>query len=122
MSDTVTPVTDALLRSMPLPRHHEGEDKDATKWLATRAAPIATKGGAQTNTTQLADPTSAVNLNMGTLVGSYESVARMLDEVASVPGTSGVLLTFDDFVEGIENFGKRIQPLMKCRKHVKSAA
>ncbi len=30
--------------------------------------------------------------------GSYASVARMLDEVASVPGTDGVLLTFDDFL------------------------
>jgi pyrimidine oxygenase len=55
---------------------------------------------------------------MGTLVGSYESVARMLDEVAGVPGTSGVLLTFDDFVKGMEDFGTRIQPLMQCRQHV----
>jgi pyrimidine oxygenase len=40
--------------------------------------------------------------------------------VASVPGTSGVLLTFDDFVVGMDNFGRRIQPQMKCRRHVKS--
>ena len=72
----------------------------------------------RTNTTQLADPTSAVNLNMGTLVGSYASIARMLDEVAEVPGTSGVLLTFDDFVRGMDDFGRKIQPLMKCRRHV----
>ena len=32
-----------------------------------------------------------------------------------VPGTEGVLLTFDDFVKGIEAFGGRIQPLMKSR-------
>jgi pyrimidine oxygenase len=98
--------------------YREGEDRDATKWLANQAAPNV-QGGAQTNTTQLADPTSAVNLNMGTRVGSYETVAKMLDEVAAVPGTSGVLLTFDEFVSGVENFGKRIQPLMKCRSHVK---
>ena len=101
--------------------YRDGVDLEATAWLSAQAAPNV-QGGAQTNTTQLADPTSAVNLNMGTLVGSFESVARMLDEVASVPGTSGVLLTFDDFVEGIDNFGRRIQPLMKCRQHVKSAA
>jgi pyrimidine oxygenase len=52
---------------------------------------------------------------MGTLVGSWASVARMLDEVAQVEGTHGVLLTFDDFLEGIENFGQHIQPLMRCR-------
>ncbi|HGX4699958.1 TPA: pyrimidine utilization protein A, partial [Escherichia coli] len=46
------------------------------------------------------------------------SVARMLDEVASVPGAEGVLLTFDDFLSGIENFGERIQPLMQCRAHL----
>jgi pyrimidine oxygenase len=68
----------------------------------------------------MSDPTSAVNLNMGTFVGSYENVAKMLDEVATVPGVGGVLLTFDDFVLGMQNFGKYIQPRMISRKHVKS--
>ena len=97
--------------------YRKGVDLEATAWLSAQAAPNA-KAGATTNTTQLADPTSAVNLNMGTLVGSYETVAKMLDEVAMVPGTSGVLLTFDEFVSGVENFGRRIQPLMKCRQHI----
>ena len=56
---------------------------------------------------------------MGTLVGSYESIARMLDEMATVPNTGGVLLTFDDFIEGVEAFGTRIQPLMACREGVR---
>ncbi|STQ43979.1 Pyrimidine monooxygenase RutA [Ewingella americana] len=42
----------------------------------------------------------------------------MLDEIATVPGTEGILLTFDDFVNGIENFGQYIQPLMKTRQDV----
>ena len=67
---------------------------------------------------QMSDPTSAVNINMGTLVGSYETVAKLLDEVAEVEGTGGVLLTFDHFVEGVTAFGERIQPLMKTRQHV----
>ncbi len=47
--------------------------------------------------------------------------------MASLTGTSGVLLTFDDFVAGVENFGRHIQPKihmqpkMKCRAHIKSA-
>ena len=102
--------------------YRDGKDEAALAWLTDQAAPNAKAGSANTNTTQLADPTSAVNLNMGTLVGSYASVARMLDEVASVPETSGVLLTFDDFVQDMEDFGQRIQPLMKCRAGVKSAA
>jgi pyrimidine oxygenase len=53
--------------------------------------------------------------NQGVFVGSYASVAQMLDEMATVPGVRGVMLTFDDFVIGMEQFGQRIQPLMKCR-------
>ena len=59
---------------------------------------------------------------MGTLVGSYATVARMLDEAASVPGTKGIMLTFDDFLVGMDQFGQRIQPLMQCRSGVAAAA
>jgi pyrimidine oxygenase len=93
--------------------YREGVDEEAVAWLGAQGAADTTSS--TTNVRQLAARESAVNLNMGTLVGSYESVARMLDEVATVPNTGGVLLTFDDFVEGTENFGTRIQPLMKCR-------
>ena len=68
-------------------------------------------------------PEQAVNFNMGALVGSYANVARMLDEAATVAGTKGIMLTFDDFVAGVEIFGSRIQPLMSCRAdRLKSAA
>jgi pyrimidine oxygenase len=53
--------------------------------------------------------------NQGVLIGSYAHVAAMLDEMATVPGVQGVMMTFDDFVEGMENFGTRIQPLMRSR-------
>jgi pyrimidine oxygenase len=58
----------------------------------------------------------------GVLIGSYASVARMLDELAEVPGVRGVMLTFDDFVIGMEQFGTRILPLMRCRNEVRQAA
>jgi pyrimidine oxygenase len=95
--------------------YRDGVDKEAVSWLVGQAAGNTSE---DTNTRQLAAEKAAVNLNMGTLVGSYESIARMLDEVATVPDTAGVLLTFDDFEKGIEAFGTRIQPLMACRKHV----
>jgi pyrimidine oxygenase len=60
--------------------------------------------------------------NQGVLVGSYASIARMLDELSEVPGVQGVMLTFDDFVIGMEQFGTRILPLMRCRDTVKQAA
>jgi pyrimidine oxygenase len=96
-----------------------GVDEEAVSWLGVQGAADKTSG-ADTNVRQMADPTSAVNINMGTLVGSYASVARMLDEVAEVEGTEGVLLTFDHFVEGVEAFGTRIQPLMNSRIEVAS--
>jgi pyrimidine oxygenase len=92
-----------------------GADTEALAWLTEQAG---VDKSADTNVRQLADPTSAVNLNMGTLIGSFASVARMLDEIAAVPGAEGVLLTFDDFVKGVEDFGQRIQPLMVSRKDV----
>ena len=93
--------------------YNDGVDLDAIAWLAEQGA--KDKVNTDTNVRQLAAPEGAVNINMGTLVGSYASVARMLDEMALVPNTGGVLLTFDDFVEGVEAFGTRIQPLMKSR-------
>jgi pyrimidine oxygenase len=101
-------------------RYRAGVDHEAVAWLGTQGA-ADTRSGADTNVRQLADPSFAVNLNMGTLVGSYASVARMLDEIADVPGTEGVLLTFDDFVKGVEDFGSRIQPLMNSRRDAAAA-
>ena len=97
-----------------------GADAEALAWLSTQAG-ADKSSGADTNVRQMAQAESAVNINMGTLVGSYASVAAMLDEVATVPGCGGVLLTFDDFVAGIDAFGRRIQPLMTSRRHVTAA-
>ena len=58
----------------------------------------------------------------GVLVGSYASIARMLDQLSDVPGVEGVMLTFDDFLIGMEQFGTRIQPLMRSRNEMPRAA
>ena len=83
-------------------------------WLAGQANADA-NAAATSTARQMAAPTGAVNFNMGTLVGSYAAVARMLDECATVPATKGIMLVFDDFLIGLEQFGQRIQPLMKTR-------
>ncbi len=97
--------------------YKSGVDTEAVRWLADQSA-ADTSSGADANVRQMANPTSAVNINMGTLVGAFATVARLLDEVASVEGTEGVLLVFDEFVRGVEEFGTRIQPLMTTRAHV----
>ncbi|MBS0643724.1 MAG: pyrimidine utilization protein A [Proteobacteria bacterium] len=58
----------------------------------------------------------------GALVGSYEQVAALLDEYATIPGVRGVMLTFDEFVSGMDKFGQFIQPLMRSRAHMAAAA
>jgi pyrimidine oxygenase len=99
-----------------------GVDLEALAWRDAQAGddpskdPFATKSRL-TRTGKEKLPTS-----MGVLVGSYASIARMLDELAGVPGVCGVMLTFDDFIIGMEQFGTRIQPLMASRANLKQAA
>lgn len=42
------------------------------------------------------------------LVGAYENVAAMLDDIAEVDGGRGTRVAFDDFLTGVEDFGARI--------------
>jgi pyrimidine oxygenase len=97
--------------------YRRGADLEALSWMA-RQAKADTQRGARSSVGHAAELASMVNLNIGLLLGSHEKVARMLDEVAGIPGLAGVLLTFDEFVSGTETFGQRIQPLMQSRRHV----
>jgi pyrimidine oxygenase len=91
-----------------------GVDVDALAWMADQGA--KDQSAAETSTAKTMNlPEQAVNFNMGTVVGSYATVASLLDQAATVPGTKGLMLTFDDFIAGIETFGRHIQPLMVSR-------
>src|SRR3954469_8604698 len=46
MTDTVIPVTAELLRSIPLPHHSQGEDKDARGRVLVIGGSVETPGGA----------------------------------------------------------------------------
>ena len=59
---------------------------------------------------------SPINFNMGTIVGSYATCAKLLDEVAAMPGVAGIMLCFDDFIIGMDAYAEKIQPLMACRQ------
>lgn len=95
-------------------KYNDGADTKALAWMADQTDADESAGEGSTAKT-ISLPEGAINFNMGTLVGSYESVARMLDEAGSVPGTKGIMLTFDDFIEGMKVFGEKVQPLMKTR-------
>lgn len=94
--------------------YHDNADLAALGYVAGQTAQDKDADASSTAKT-VALPEGAVNLNMGTLVGSYESIARMLDSISGIDGVTGVILVFDEFLEGVENFGTRIQPLMKSR-------
>jgi pyrimidine oxygenase len=97
-------------------------DFEAIAWRDGQATNDPTKdplsvAGRFTETTKAKLPVSH-----GILIGSFAKVAAMLDELAAVPGVAGAMMTFDDFVLGMENFGTRIQPLMESRRHLPIAA
>ena len=95
--------------------YNAGADAGALSWMAGQAAADTTNADGSSTAATIALPEGAINFNMGTLVGSYASVARMLDEIDTVNGVKGVMLTFDVFVTGMDIFGTKVQPLMKTR-------
>ncbi len=48
----------------------------------------------------------------GLFAGSPRSVAARFNSLAAVGGLAGVLLSFDDFLDGIERFGREVIPLL----------
>jgi pyrimidine oxygenase len=101
--------------------YNAGADRDALAHLLGHAA-ADTAPSETSSAAAIQRSPSPINFNMGTIVGSYANCARMLDEAAAMPGVKGIMLTFDDFLQGMEDFGTRIQPLMHCRSHVRLAA
>jgi len=93
--------------------YNSGTDVEALAWMRNQSGKD-TKADDFSTAKRMVTMSGNCNGSMATLIGSYESVARMLDEVATMP-IKGVMLTFDDFVKGVEVFGQKIQPLMKSR-------
>jgi pyrimidine oxygenase len=96
-------------------RYKAGTDLVALQWQADQAgadakAPAGSTAANLKRVIRDPQPTGILKL-----IGSYASVARRLDEIAAIPDLKGVMLTFDDFIVGMEQFGERIQPLMKSR-------
>jgi pyrimidine oxygenase len=99
-----------------------GVDLEALAWRDGQAGEDPSKDTFATKSRLMQTGGQKLPTSMGVLVGSYAAVARMLDEVAAVAGVRGVMLTFDDFVIGMEQFGTRIQPLMTSRAYLRHAA
>ena len=96
--------------------YNEGTDLEALAWMKGQSSKDV-KADNFSTAKRMANMAKVSNASMATLLGSYASVAAMLDEVATQP-IKGVMLTFDDYLKGIEDFGTKIQPLMKCRVNI----
>jgi pyrimidine oxygenase len=96
-----------------------GTDKVALAWSASQAADDKRAGEHSTAAFRVAQEKDVLPHNGNRFIGSYATVARLLDEMATIEGLQGIMLTFDDFLVGIEQFGQHIQPLMQCRRHRK---
>jgi pyrimidine oxygenase len=95
--------------------YKDGTDLVALQWQATQAGADtkAQDGSTASNLARVIKDPQPTGIQK--LIGSYESIARMLDEIAEIPDLAGVMLTFDDFIIGMEQFGEHIQPRMKSR-------
>src|ERR1700741_936045 len=68
--------------------YNEGADMGALAWMAGEANANPT-AAADAPAKRIPPPEGALNLNRGTRVGSYATVARLLDECPTVPATKG---------------------------------
>lgn len=91
--------------------YHSGADLEALGYMSDEGAKDESADSSGTART-INLPEGAVNFNMATLVGSYETVARQLDQVARFPGVKGMMFTFDDFEGGVRDFGEKVRPLL----------
>jgi pyrimidine oxygenase len=105
-----------------LQRYNAGADLEALAWMGSQSG-MDKKASKESTAALLANAKqNAQPSYLQTLCGSYATIAAALDEIASIDGVAGVMLAFDDFALGMEQFGRHIQPLMKSRTHIPMAA
>jgi pyrimidine oxygenase len=91
--------------------YREGADLEAIAYM-TGQANLDVSGSTAAIITQMQN---AFALNIGKLVGSHTTVAKHLDDLATIDGLQGIMCIFDDFIAGTEDFGRNVMPLLHCR-------
>jgi pyrimidine oxygenase len=89
-------------------KYNEGVDLDAINFMKSQAALDAKSQGTSARMVEMTPHA----VHDGAIVGSPETVAQFFKTLEGVEGTGGVMLMFDDFVEGVERFGKEVMPLL----------
>jgi pyrimidine oxygenase len=88
--------------------YEEGVDIDALQFAKSQAALDVNSTG--TSARIVANQIRAVPPSV--IAGSPASVAAKLNEIATIEGIAGIMLRFDDFLEGVEVFGSEVMPLL----------
>ena len=91
-------------------RYVDGADLAALAYMSGQAG-LDTAGA---TAAKIAEMKGAMFLNIEVIAGSATTVAARIDEIATVEGTAGIMLIFDDFVEGVERFGRDVMPMLTC--------
>ena len=117
IADETDAAAEAKLRT-----YNEGADIEALAWMAGQSA-MDVKASKESTAALLSQARRNAKASyLQTFCGSYAKVAALLDEIAEIDGVAGVMLAFDDFLLGLDQFGQHIQPLMKSRAHVQLTA
>ena len=87
-------------------KYNEGVDLDAINFMKGQAALDAKSQGTSARMVEMKPHA----VHDGAIVGSPDTVAEFFRSLEGVEGTGGVMLMFDDFVEGVERFGKEVIP------------
>jgi pyrimidine oxygenase len=99
--------TDELAQAR-VDKYNDGTDVEAMMFMRGQAAKDSKSEGTARSMTANGD-FKAVR---SAVVGSPETVAAFFNSLAEVDPDVGIMLMFDDFLEGIERFGKDVMPLI----------
>jgi pyrimidine oxygenase len=99
--------TDELAQAR-VDKYNAGTDHEAKAFAKSQASRDTNSQG--TSARQLNAPSQAVQPRA--IVGSPKTVAAYFNSLAEADPDVGIMLTFDDFLEGIERFGTEVIPLL----------
>jgi pyrimidine oxygenase len=93
--------------------YNQGADTGAINFMLSQYGLDTATDGSSADVVRNHQRASSAFYGGGTpLAGSPETVARRLEQIAAVDGVAGIMLIFDDFVDGLERFGTQVMPLL----------
>lgn len=93
--------------------YNEGSDREAIAYMSGNyALDNAAKDASSQRFAEEFARLRAIPENGGLLAGSPRTVAAALNELAKVEGTGGILMSFDDYGDGLDRFGRDVVPLL----------